>query len=56
LYVTIAVGRVSPQWGGRPRPPSSLAARDGPPTNTSHFLSFVVSVRNRLAGRLTGAA
>jgi hypothetical protein len=38
-------GRASLQWGGRPRPPTNMAARDGRPTNTSHFSSFVVSVR-----------
>ena len=31
--------------GGRPRPPTILAARDGRPTKTSHFLSFVISIR-----------
>jgi len=40
-----SVGRASVQWGGRPRPPTDVAARDGRPTNTSHFSSFVVSVR-----------
>jgi hypothetical protein len=33
------------QWGGRPRPPTDMAARDSLPTNTSHFSSFVVSVK-----------
>ena len=41
----ISVGRASVQWGGRPRPPTDMAARDGRPTNTSHFSSFVVSAR-----------
>jgi hypothetical protein len=40
-----SVGRASVQWGGRPRPPTDMAARDGRPTNPSHFLSFAVSVR-----------
>jgi len=26
------------QWGGRPRPPTDMAARDGRSTNTSHFI------------------
>ena len=45
LYENSSVGRASVQWGGRPRPPTDMAARDGRPTNTSHFPSFVVSVR-----------
>jgi len=45
LYENISVGRASMQWGGRPRPPTDMAARDGRPTNTSHFSSFVVSAR-----------
>ena len=45
LYENISVGRASVQWGGRPRPPTDIAARDGRPTNTSHFSSFVVSAR-----------
>jgi hypothetical protein len=34
LYENSSVGRASAQWGGRPRPPTDMAARDGPPTNT----------------------
>jgi len=30
-------GRASVQWGGRPCPPTDMAARDGRPINTSHF-------------------
>ena len=39
------VGRASVQWGGRPRPPTEMAARDGRSTNTSYFSSFVVSAK-----------
>jgi hypothetical protein len=28
------VGLASGQWGGRPRPPTDMAARDSRPTNT----------------------
>jgi hypothetical protein len=45
LYENSSVGRASVQWGGRPRPPTDMAARDGRPTNTSYFSSFMVSVR-----------
>jgi hypothetical protein len=45
LYENISVGRASVQWGGRPRPPTDMAARDGRPTNTSHFSFFVVFAR-----------
>jgi hypothetical protein len=45
LYENISVGRASVHRGGRPRPPTDMAARDGRPTNTSHFSSFVVSAR-----------
>jgi hypothetical protein len=37
IYEKSPVGRASVQWGGRPRPPTEMAARDGRPTNTSHF-------------------
>ena len=33
LYENSSVGRASVQWGGRPRPPTDMAARDGRPTN-----------------------
>ena len=36
LYENSSVGRASVQWGGRPRPPNAMAARDGRPTNLSH--------------------
>ncbi len=45
LYENISAGRASVQWGGRPRPPTAIAARDGRPTNTSHLSSFVGSAR-----------
>jgi hypothetical protein len=35
-----SVGRASVQWGGRPRPPTDMAAMDGLPNNTSHLSSF----------------
>ena len=34
LYENSSVGRASVQRGGRPRPPTNMAARDGRPTNT----------------------
>ena len=45
IYENSPVGWASVQWGGRPRPPTDMAARDGRPTNISYFSSFVVSVR-----------
>jgi hypothetical protein len=47
-----SVGRASVQWGGRPRPPTDMAARDGRPTNTSHF-SFFFSGREKLIVGIT---
>ena len=40
LYENSLVGRASVQWGGRPRPPTDWAARDGRPTDISHFFMF----------------
>jgi hypothetical protein len=37
LYENSSVGRASVQWGGRPRPPTDMAARDGRPTNPVIF-------------------
>jgi hypothetical protein len=34
------VGRASAQWGGRPRPPTDMAGRDGRPTITLFFFTF----------------
>ena len=45
LYENSSLGRASVQWGGRPRPPTNMAARDGRPTNTIYFSFFVVAVR-----------
>ena len=44
LRPVLMVGRASVPWGGRPRPPTDLAARDGRPTNTSHCSSFYMKV------------
>jgi len=40
LYENSLVGRASVQWGGRPRPPTDMAARDGRPTGISQFFMF----------------
>jgi hypothetical protein len=40
IYEKSPVGRASVQWGGRPRPPTEMAARDGRPTNTLYFFIF----------------
>jgi hypothetical protein len=50
LYENSSVGRASVQWGGRPRLPTNMAARDGRPTNTSHFSSFVVIRKEMIVG------
>ena len=35
IYENSSVGMASVQWGGRPRPPTDMADRDGHPTNTN---------------------
>jgi hypothetical protein len=40
LYENSLVERASVQWGGRPRPPTDMAARDGHPTDISHVFMF----------------
>jgi hypothetical protein len=39
-YEKSSVGRASVQWGGRPRPPTDMAARDGPPHQSQLFFIF----------------
>jgi hypothetical protein len=51
LYKNSLVGRASVQWGGRPRPPTDMAARDGRPTNTSHFFMYLC-VRKEMIVRM----
>ena len=46
LYENSSVGRASVQWGGRPRPPTDMAAKGRPPiTRAITFAESQIAVK-----------